>query len=92
VIDVIPGMAAHKAGVGPGMKVIAVNSRRFSEKGMRTAVAATKSPQEKVELLVENGEYFRVIPIDYHAGDRFAVLERAAGTEDVLGEICRGRK
>ncbi|HYV38045.1 MAG TPA: hypothetical protein VE988_20330, partial [Gemmataceae bacterium] len=92
VIDVIPGLPAHKAGVGPGMKVIAVNSRRFSEKGLRAAVAATKIAKDHLELLVENGEFFRVLPIDYHSGARFAVLERTAGTEDVLSAICQARK
>ncbi len=30
VADVVPGKSAHKAGVGPGMKLIAVNSRRYT--------------------------------------------------------------
>jgi predicted metalloprotease with PDZ domain len=92
VTDVIPGLPAHKAGVGPGMKIIAVNSRRFSEKGLRAAVTASKTVTDPLELLVENGEYFRSLSVDYHGGDRYAVLERAAGGEDMLGAICRGRK
>jgi predicted metalloprotease with PDZ domain len=92
VIDVIPGLAAHKAGVGPGMKIIAVNGRRFSEKGLRAAVTTTKTAQDPLALLVENGEYFRNLSVDYHGGDRNAVLERAPGAEDVLAAICQARK
>ncbi|HYM00887.1 MAG TPA: M61 family peptidase, partial [Blastocatellia bacterium] len=38
VADVIPGSAAFRAGLAPGMKVIAVNGRRFSEDVLRDAV------------------------------------------------------
>ena len=74
------------------MKIIAVNSRRFSDKGLRAAVAATKTEKDNLQLLVENCEYFRLLSVDYHGGDRFAVLERAAGTEDLLTANCGARK
>ena len=38
VIDVVPEGAADRAGVGPGMKLIAVNSRRYSPQVLRAAV------------------------------------------------------
>jgi predicted metalloprotease with PDZ domain len=91
VTDVVPGRAAHKAGVGPGMKVIAVNGRRWSASGLRSALAATQAGKEKAELLVENGEYFKTIPLDYRDGERYAVLERVAATEDYLAAICTPR-
>src|SRR5262249_26512177 len=51
IIDAIPGMAAADAGIGPGMKVIAVNGRRWSDKVLRAAIKA--SGTEPVELLIE---------------------------------------
>jgi predicted metalloprotease with PDZ domain len=91
VTDVIPGRAAHKAGIGPGMKIIAVNGRRWSASGLRASLAATKEGKEKAVLLIENGEYFNSLPLDYRDGERYAVLERIAGSEDLLAAICRPR-
>src|SRR5205085_6149761 len=53
VVDVIPGSPADKAGVGPSMKVHAVNDRRLTAERLRQAVAATKTAG-KVALLLEN--------------------------------------
>jgi len=63
---------------------------RFSDKGLAHRRWQRPDCQDKLELLVENGEFFRVLSVDYHGGDRFAVLERAAGTEDVFdGDLPR---
>ena len=70
VIDVVPGLAVHKAGIGPGMKLIAVNGRRWSAAGMRTVLAATKNSKEVLQLLVENDDYFRTLPVTYSEGGR----------------------
>ena len=35
IVDTIEGMPAAKAGIGPGMKVVAVNGRRFSDDVLR---------------------------------------------------------
>src|SRR5439155_1249970 len=47
VIDVVPGLAADKAGIGPHMKVLAVNGRRLSAERLRAAVASTASGHAK---------------------------------------------
>jgi len=61
VEDVVPDKPAHLAGIGPGMKVIAVNGRKLSPEALRDAVAATGEDQGpgKLELLCENGDFFR---------------------------------
>jgi len=41
VLDVIPQMAADKAGIAPGMKV-AVNNRQWSPEGPREAIQVAK--------------------------------------------------
>ena len=43
ITDTIEGMLAAKAGIGPGMKVVAVNGRRFSPEILRDAIKAAKS-------------------------------------------------
>jgi len=96
IADIIPGKAADRAGLGPGMKVLAINSRRWPEhfalaaQILRAAVAATHGGQV-LELLVQNGQFIREHRIDYREGDKYPSLERIPGEEDLLSEIIRGR-
>ena len=94
--DVIPGKAAHRAGVGPGMKLLAVNGRRFPgdspEEVLRAAVAAaTRKSTKPLELLLENGEFIRTYSLDYHDGEKYPRLERIPGKEDLLSAILKSR-
>jgi predicted metalloprotease with PDZ domain len=87
VEDVIPNSAAARAGLGPGMKLVAVNGRRYTPKVLRTAVRATKGASGGLELLAEHTDYFRTYRLDYRDGLRFPALARVAGTTDVLSQI-----
>ncbi|MBI5711784.1 MAG: M61 family metallopeptidase [Candidatus Eisenbacteria bacterium] len=88
--DVVPGMTAAKAGVGPGMKLVAVNERRFSPDLLREVVKGTKAGGA-LELLVDNGEFFRTCRLSYRDGERYPRLERVAGKPDLLAEIVKAR-
>jgi predicted metalloprotease with PDZ domain len=87
IVDTIEGLPAAKAGIGPGMKVLAVNGRRFSKNVYRDALKAAKSSSEPIDLLVENTDYFRTFKIDYHDGEKFPHLERDASKPDLLSAI-----
>jgi len=87
ILDTTEGLPAAKAGIGPGMKVLAVNGRKFSRNVYRDALKAAKDGSEPIELLVENTEYYRTFKIDYHGGEKFPHLERDASKPDVLSEI-----
>lgn len=87
VRDVIPGSAAAKAGIGPGMKLIAVNGRQYSKDGLRTALRNAKASTTSIELLVANGEFYKTYPVDYHSGERYPHLERDASRPDLLSVI-----
>ena len=89
VSDAIFSMPAASAGIAPGMKVIAVNGRRFSPTVLRDALKAGKNSSAPLELLVENGEFFKTYPIDYHGGEKYPHLERDSGRPDLLGDIIR---
>jgi predicted metalloprotease with PDZ domain len=91
VTDVIPEKAADKAGLAPGMKLVAVNGRRWSTQLLHTAVAATKTSAQPLELLVENEEYFRTYRLDYHEGAKYPRLERDTAREDLLSLIFKPR-
>ncbi len=89
IIDVVPGSAAEKAGFAPGMKLIAVNGRKWSPDLLRAALREAKTDTKPIELLVENDEEFANYGLDYHGGARFPHLERIEGKEDGLAAILR---
>jgi predicted metalloprotease with PDZ domain len=89
VLDVVPGKAADLADVAPGMKIVAVNTRRFSPDVLRTAIAATNEPGGRLVLLVENAEFFRTCSLDYKGGEKYPCLQRDPSRPDLLAEIIR---
>ena len=91
VDDAWPGRPAYAAGVSNGMKIIAVNGRRFSVDGLKRAIAGSKETKTALELIVENGGYFKVVKVDYDGGLRYPHLERVAGANDVLTSIATPR-
>ena len=91
VHDTIEGMAAAKAGIGPGMKIVAVNGRRFSSDAWHDAIRAAKVSPSPIELIVENTDYFRVVKLDYHGGEKYPHLVRDESRPDLLTEIYRAK-
>ena len=89
VADVIHGGPAYIAGIGPGMKIVAVNGAQFSPDAMRDAIAAGKNTTAPIQLIVANGAQFRTFSVDYHGGLRYPHIERDESRPDYLGEITR---
>jgi predicted metalloprotease with PDZ domain len=89
VHDVVPNLPAAAAGIAPGMRLVAVNGRRYSEKGLREALKAATAGGEPIELLVENVDTFRTVKVDYHGGERFPHLERQPASPDWISAIGR---
>jgi predicted metalloprotease with PDZ domain len=92
ILDVIPGLPADRAGVGPGMKLLAVNNRRWNKELLRTAIKEARDSTAPVELLVENGDVFKTCRLDYREGERYPYLERDASKPDRLAEIIKARQ
>jgi predicted metalloprotease with PDZ domain len=89
--DTVEGMLAAKAGIGPGMKIVSVNGRRFSPDIWRDAIRAAKTGPSPIELIVENTDYFRVVKLDYHGGEKYPHLVRDESKADLLTEIYRAK-
>ncbi len=83
VADIIPDKAADRARIGPGMKLVAVNARRWSADLLREAIQATRSGGP-LELLVENAQFFRTYTLDYKEGARYPGLVRNEAIPDLL--------
>jgi predicted metalloprotease with PDZ domain len=91
VRDTVEGMVAARAGIGPGMKIVAVNGRKFSADAWHDAIHAAKKSTAPIELIVENTEYFRVVKLDYHDGEKYPHLVRDEDKPDLLTEIYRAK-
>ena len=74
------------------MKIIAVNSRRFSSTELARALRASKEATGPIELIIENGSYFKSVKVDYHSGLKYPHLERVTDASDVLTAIAKSRQ
>jgi predicted metalloprotease with PDZ domain len=91
ITDTIEGMPAAVAGIGPGMKLIAVNGRQFSPEVLRAALKAGKGGSAPLDLLVENTDYYKTYKLDYHGGERYPHLVRDDAKPDLLTEIYQAK-
>jgi predicted metalloprotease with PDZ domain len=91
ITDTIEGMPAALAGIGPGMKLIAVNGRQYSAEVLRDAIRAGKGGTAPLELLVENTDYYKTYKLDYHGGERYPHLVRDESKPDLLSEIYKAK-
>ncbi|HUH32167.1 MAG TPA: M61 family peptidase [Rhodanobacter sp.] len=90
--DVLWDGPAFKAGVSPGMQVVAVNGKEYSGDNMKDAVtAASKDKSAPVQLLVKNFDEYKTLNVDYHDGLKYPHLERVMGTADHLGALLKAR-
>jgi predicted metalloprotease with PDZ domain len=91
IVDTTEGEIAAAAGIGPGMKLIAVNGRKFSAEVLRDAIKAAKNSTAPIELLVENSDYFKTYKLDYHGGERYPHLVRDESKPDLLTDILKAK-
>ncbi|MEO6324317.1 MAG: M61 family peptidase, partial [Thermoanaerobaculia bacterium] len=85
--DVVPDSPAARAGVAPGMRVVAVNGRKWTPEILREAIVATS--KKPIELLVQNGDFFVTAHLEYSGGERYPDLERDTTRPDLLEKILR---
>jgi len=90
--DVVFGLPAAKAGLGPGMKIVAVNGRKWTREVLDAAIREAKNASAPIEILAENGDFYRTCAVDYHGGPRYPHLVRDASKPDTLAEVLKARK
>lgn len=91
ITDTIEGLPAAKAGIGPGMRLVAVNGRKFSKGVLQDALREGKNSSAALELLVENTDYYKTYKLNYHEGEKFAHLVRDESKPDLLTDIIKAR-
>ncbi len=89
ISDVLVGSPAYAAGLGPEMRIIAVNGRRASDELLRQAIRDAKGGGPATELIVENSGFFKTIKLDYHEGEKYPRLVRDTNSPALLDDILR---
>lgn len=84
--DVVPGLPAARAGLAPGMVLVAVNGRRFTKDVLRNALDAT-AHGTPLELLARNDDFFHAYRLDYDGGLRYPHLVRDETRPDTLSRV-----
>jgi predicted metalloprotease with PDZ domain len=87
VTDVLKGGLADKAGVGPEMRLVAVNGRSFTPALLRAAVHDAEGDGPPIDVIAVNTGYYKVLRLDYHNGERYPTLYRTPDTPDTLDDI-----
>ncbi|MGB7134627.1 MAG: peptidase M61, partial [Acidobacteriaceae bacterium] len=79
---------AFKAGMVPGMQLVAVNGDVYSADKLKAAILKAEQGGA-ITLLVKDGGQVKTIEVDYHGGLRYPHLERVDGTPDRLDAILK---
>ena len=92
--DVLWGSPAFKAGIGPGMKLVAVNGRALDadKHVLQDAIQAAKSTKSPIQLLVRQQDEYLTVNVDYHGGLKYPVLTPIPGKAPVLDSIIAPRR
>jgi predicted metalloprotease with PDZ domain len=91
IIDAVPGLPAFKAGIGPGMTILAVDGRKWTKRSISEGLRRAQQSKKPIELIVENGNFFKTYSILYFEGSKYAHLERVEGAPDLLSDIIKAR-
>ena len=84
------GVAA-KAGLVPGMTIVAVDGKDFSAQVLKDAVTNAKSTATPIEFLVKDVDDYQTLKVDYHGGLKYPHLVRGEG-KDLIGAIATPKK
>jgi predicted metalloprotease with PDZ domain len=93
VADVIYDGPSFKAGIGPGMKLVAVDGRQIDPDSMADTlneeITRAKGGSAPIQLLIANGNDVQVHAVDYHGGLRYPHLVRDESKPDYFGEVLK---
>ncbi|HYL26531.1 MAG TPA: PDZ domain-containing protein [Candidatus Nitrosotalea sp.] len=88
VKDVRQGSPAWRAGLAPGMRVLAVNGQQFSADVLEYALRRAQQSPAPIALIVVQTGWYQTLSLEYHDGVRYPHLERIGGTPDMLAAIA----
>jgi predicted metalloprotease with PDZ domain len=88
ISDVRDGSPAWKAGLAPGMEILAVNNQAYSKALLADAIKKAEHSTAAISLITRQTDWFQTIALDYHDGLKYPHLERIEGKPDMLAAIA----
>ncbi len=85
--DIVAASPGAQADLAPGMKIIAVNGRRYTSAVLKAAVKDSPAAAAPITLLVQNGDRFKTYTLGYHGGAQYPHLVRSTTRPDLLTAI-----
>jgi predicted metalloprotease with PDZ domain len=92
VLEVLWDSAAFKAKLTESSVIMAINGAAYNVDVLKDAIRSAKTTKQPIELIVKNGDRFRVLQLDYHDGLRYPHLEREPSVPARLDDILAARK
>ncbi|WP_338467195.1 peptidase M61 [Novosphingobium sp. ZN18A2] len=83
---------AFNAGLVNGARIVAVNGEKYSKDRMTRAITAAKGGKTQIDLLVQRGDRFLTVPVDWHGGLRYPWLEKAVKGTAPLDRLMAPRR
>jgi predicted metalloprotease with PDZ domain len=80
---------AFKAGLVPGMNLVAVNGETYAPDNLKQAILTGEKDNTPINLLMKDRDQIKPVTVDYHGGMRYPHLERVDGTPDRLDAILK---
>ena len=87
LLDVVWNSPAFTAGLAPGMKLLAINGRKFDDERVDEELKAAQGGNAPIEILSKNLDSYTTVKVDYHGGPMYPRLTRVTGTPDRLDEV-----
>jgi predicted metalloprotease with PDZ domain len=84
----IESMPLARAGVAPGVKILAVNDQEFSPERLRLALRAAQQSPAPLRFTVDDLGTIATYTVDYHGGERYPHLVRDPDAPDRLDAIA----
>jgi predicted metalloprotease with PDZ domain len=92
VLNVLWDSAAFKAKLTESSMIMAINGAAYNADVLKDAIRSARTTKQPIELIVKNGDRFRVLHLDYHEGLRYPHLERDPSLPARLDDILAARK
>ncbi|HEX7339974.1 MAG TPA: M61 family peptidase [Rhodanobacteraceae bacterium] len=79
---------AFKAGIVPGMTIVAVgDGQAYTGDVIKAAIKQAATDKSPIKLLVKDGDSYRHVNVDYHGGLKYPHIVRIKGGTDYLKDI-----
>jgi hypothetical protein len=69
------------------MVIIAFNVRKYSNNVIHGVIKHVMNNSSPIKFIVANGEYYSIVSVDYHDGERYPYLERDTTKPDLLSSV-----